>query len=239
MVANCLENLVIVPGYTSELATELLKMFPDTTKIVGTSRRELDLDDIFQLDVTDAVAAREFIASQEVELKKVTLMYCVGTHQIEDAGAGLDPQIWATNYHGFVNLVDPLLERTGGGQLRLLSFGSLSDLYDISAWASTRRSNEERRKYMERLTRTHFNVIGRHFFLPTLLTEANKSERPNGNTEYWLPLYEVRFAVSELLRLPNDYLGKEVGNIPRSVLDRHLKNEAAMLQQHGYERQAT
>ncbi|MDJ0552858.1 MAG: SDR family NAD(P)-dependent oxidoreductase [Microcoleaceae cyanobacterium MO_207.B10] len=206
-------RLAIVTGAGGAVGSSYLKHFlkQENTKCVALSRSNLEATEViqFKVDLLDEKKTREAIEKLDLSgISDLILVHGVGKFKYEDLESlphlnqdrhKIDNEVFLSNYHTFVNVVNPLVEKLNkehqSGQkitLALCGFGSISDKYKIPFWRSYTYAKDTLRQYIKDLAKSEEwkgLIRGRFINVSTTDTGNENKLRPNVTVEekqYWL-----------------------------------------------------
>ncbi|MEC4853908.1 MAG: SDR family NAD(P)-dependent oxidoreductase, partial [Jaaginema sp. PMC 1079.18] len=206
-------RMAIVTGASGAVGACYVKHFVQekNTKCVAISRSNLETTEIiqFKVDLLDDIKTREAIEQLDLsEISDLILVHGVGKFKYEDLESlphlkrdrhQIDDEVFSSNYHTFVNVVNPLVEKLNEEHqcgrkttLALCGFGSISDRYKIPFWRSYTYAKDTLRKYIKDLAKSEDwkgLIRGRFINVSTTDTGNENKLRPNATVEekqYWL-----------------------------------------------------
>lgn len=208
-----MKRTVVVAGVSSDLGPYYLERFRSTpgTKCIAVSRR-LPAERLSGVEYVQSDLSRQngWGAVLSNRADEFVLVHLAGMFRFEPNGVGndhdgdgIDDLVKAANYDTLLHSAGPVLDviarSPGNPLLRICSFGSVSDKYDVPFWRSYTRSTNLARRYVRTLS-----GLGSGLFVntSTIDTESARSLNPNGDKTYWLRPEEVVDAtLSDILEL--------------------------------------
>jgi len=154
------EKTFVIAGISGDIGIEFARRCEHLGKLYGISRKQDRLEDL----TYEHVCGDLLIPSDVQELFKyitplgdLTYIHLPGKFQFQDENHsiidsnddGIDDDTFATNVETFRNVkpyLSAYLERNTDARLKIIAFGSTSDLYDIAYWHSYTHSKNELRK---------------------------------------------------------------------------------------------
>lgn len=205
-------RLAIVTGASGALGACFVQHFleEENTQCVALSRSDLDTEALhFKVDLLDKKGVEAAIKQLDLsQFDDVILVHGVGKFKYEDLEPlthlegdrqKVDDEIFSSNYHTFVNVVTPLVEKLNQEHKRerqttlaLCAFGSVTDKYKIPFWRSYTYAKDTLRKYIKDLAKSKDwkrLIRGRFINVSTTDTGNENKLRPCATTEekqYWL-----------------------------------------------------
>lgn len=221
-------RLVIITGANGAVGNCFVKHFlqEKRTNCVAVSRSPMVTDALHcQVDLLDSKATEQAINQLEFAgFSDVMVIHGVGKFKYENectqesrnyTHSKVDQEIFQSNYHTFVNVVKPLVEKLNrehqqGYQTRLAlcGFGSITDKYKIPFWRSYTYAKDTLRDYIKDLATSQEwrgMIRGRFINVSTTDTGNENKLRPKATTQekkYWLkPEKIVKQSIGFLERL--------------------------------------
>ncbi len=218
-------RLVIVTGASGAVGNSFIEHFlqQDNTECVAFSRTPMETEALnCQADLLDRESVAQEIAKLNLtNIDDVILVHGVGKFKYESeceiaalgtTEADVDDEIFSSNYHTFVNVVEPLTKKLSqkhqqGEQttLALCAFGSITDKYKIPFWHSYTYAKDSLREYIKELAKSPEwggLIRGRFVNVSTTDTGNENKLRPYATAEekkYWLkPETVVERAIAAL-----------------------------------------
>ncbi|NEN90413.1 MAG: SDR family NAD(P)-dependent oxidoreductase [Okeania sp. SIO3H1] len=206
-------RMAIVTGASGAVGACYVKHFvqQNNTKCVALSRSKLESTKViqFKVDLLDEKGTREAIEQLDIsQVSDLILVHGVGKFKYEDLESlphlnhdrhKIDDEVFSSNYHTFVNVVNPLVKKLNEEHQRgrkttlaLCGFGSISDRYKIPFWRSYTYAKDTLRKYIKDLAKSEDwkgLIRGRFINVSTTDTGNENKLRPNVTVEekqYWL-----------------------------------------------------
>lgn len=206
-------RLAIVTGASGTVGACYVKHFvqQENTKCVALSRSKLETSEVmqFKVDLLDEKGTREAIEQLDIsEVSDLILVHGVGKFKYEYLESlphlnsdhhKIDNEVFSSNYHTFLNVVNPLVEKLNEEHQRgrkttlaLCGFGSISDKYKIPFWRSYTYAKDTLREYIKDLAKSknwQGLIRGRFINVSTTDTGNENKLRPNVKVEekqYWL-----------------------------------------------------
>ncbi|NEO69655.1 SDR family NAD(P)-dependent oxidoreductase [Moorena sp. SIO3H5] len=205
-------RLTIVTGASGALGNSFVEHFiqQENTTCVAISRTPMETDALHcKFDLLDSQAAEQAITNLDLsEVSDVILIHGVGkfkyeieteTPEADWDDKGIDDEIFSSNYHTFVNVAQPLVEKLNQEHqcnrqttLALCGFGSVTDKYKIPFWRSYTYAKDTLRSYIQDLAQSEDwqgLIRGRFINVSTTDTGNENKLRPNATAEekkYWL-----------------------------------------------------
>lgn len=195
MVTNGL-RLVLVSGARSGIGKAFLDNYDSmpNTRCIGISRN--DDTRYLQLDLLNEIAVSVAVDSLNLDgIEKIIFIHAVGIDKFEPKGVphidndgdGIDDEVYNSNVITFLNLANPLIEKTTRLKIPMTigNIGSISDVYEVPFWQSFSRSKNRVRQYIKSIN----NPLVKGVFLnvgSTIYDEGiSKRGRILADTTYW------------------------------------------------------
>lgn len=153
------------------------------------------------LNLLDDPLVNKFVEQLDLgPFSEIVYMHAIGIDKFEpDAkphidrdGDGIDDEIYATNVTAFLNMAEPLIEKTRQTKkpMTIVNIGSISDTYDVPYWRSFSKSKNMVRKYLKSITADNVKSITLN--IGSTLDENNHTYgRTNADITYWQTAQEL------------------------------------------------
>lgn len=239
------KNLIIVSGATGDLGKAYLNYYKNqlNSRCYGISRRKeyvpLENVDYLISDLENEQTTKnqvDFIDFRDVS--KITYIHPVGRFKFEETGYPeidsdndtIDDEVYRSNINTFHNVVKPLIsKRNQNCPLTLVSFGSISDFYNVPWWGSYSKSKLILRKDMRELSKLENQVNSIFINLSSVKTSNEFKTRPYADTKYWISPKDIVSKTRDIIENPmQKYLELDVYNESPEYHEGYYKNHNAL-----------
>lgn len=207
------DSLFLITGASGKLGLSFIeKLKEQDAGVVGISRKELLIEgvethktDLLNREKVDGV----FKAIDFKPYKNIYLIHAVGKFKFEKDQQniidvdqdGIDDEVYDANVLTLKNALQALLAQDYPVKIKVCTFASVSDKYDIPFWQSYTKSKNIMRDYLKELYEQGF-IQALVVNVSTVDTGNENNLRPRADKTYWLDPREVVSAVlPELLDL--------------------------------------
>jgi NADP-dependent 3-hydroxy acid dehydrogenase YdfG len=196
-----LKHLVIITGASRGIGKAYADYYrsKENTTVMGICHS--NKPELIQLDLLDEPAVNNFILQLDInQFEDIVYMHAVGIDKFEPDtkphidldGDGIDDEIYATNVTAFLNMAEPLIEKTRQNKkpITVVNIGSISDIYEVPYWQSFSRSKNIVRRYLKSIIAQNVKSIILNVS-STLDENNNKYGRIKADITYWQSAKEL------------------------------------------------
>ncbi|MDO8481059.1 MAG: hypothetical protein Q7S65_04555 [Nanoarchaeota archaeon] len=203
----------IVTGCTSEFGEAYVNVLESAGyPVVGISRsaHESGNHEHVSLDLSDSQATARFVHKRDLAgLEHLVLVHGVGSFVFEEHPGPMDLEAYTSNYLTFMHLAEPLRYRVmheTRAQLTVVSFGSVSDRYEVPFWQTYSRCNRQRKeKLRDWAVQSHGRISAVFITLATIDTRCQREMRPHADRAYWASPQSVAEKTLPAILSPSGY----------------------------------
>jgi NAD(P)-dependent dehydrogenase (short-subunit alcohol dehydrogenase family) len=216
------KKLIIIAGITGSIGQEIARKYigQNNTLVYGISRRGVDISSmdkipehhlIVKVDLTDSNSIKDFLKKISfTDVSSVEYFHLVGEFKTEINSNleinvtndfnndGIDDEVYNLVAKSYIEMVEILSEQTNSlnKELKVVSFGSLADIYNIPVFQSFKKSRDIVKNFSKKIQETFQNVNIYLFNTSTIFAVDEMIERPfifstNVNPEFWITPKEL------------------------------------------------
>lgn len=215
-------KIIIVSGITGSIGQEVARKYisQKNTIVYGISRRGVDISNIEKLpehhlivkvNLTDSNSIKDFLKKISfTNVSSVEYFHLVGEFKTEINSNleinvandfdndGIDDEVYNLVAKSYTEIVEILSEKTNNlnKELKVVSFGSLADIYNIPVFQSFKKSRDIVKNFSKKIQETFQNVNFYLFNTSTIFAVDEMIERPfifstKVNPEFWITPKEL------------------------------------------------
>lgn len=197
------QELFIVTGASGKLGLCFVEQLKKESKsVLALVRKDFEIMDVkvLKADLLDEAQTSAVFKTFNFSIfKTITLIHPVGkfkfernsTEIIDTDRDGIDDQVYATNVLTLKNTLKVLFSYSNRSQkIKVCTFASISDKYNIPFWSSYTKSKNIIRGYLKELCEQSY-IHALMVNVSTVDTGNENLLRPNADRTYWLPPDEI------------------------------------------------
>jgi len=233
-------SLFLITGASGKLGLAFIeKLKEQGAKIVGISRKEILIEGVetFKADLLREEEVNDTLKLIDLRsYQDIYLIHAVGKFKFEkdrqnivDANQdGVDDEVYATNVITLKNILKTLLSQKYSTKIKVCTFASISDKYNIPFWRSYTMSKNVMRGYLKELCKEGY-IQALVVNVSTVDTGNENNLRPRADKTYWLDTVEiVATALPELYTLSGYKEIDVIKERPGFSKDYYLDHEAIL-----------